>query len=148
MTINMIRNLLLTLLMFIGATAAAQTGLNVDSLFGGRYKKGKTSETVVKEGAIKDYGIDIYHSLTIKGAPAASADLERAVLADASGALSSEVNYKDGSLYYGFYELPSLQGKHRYLFYLNQYLRKGDSIILIYMEGDAGIKAIKRMLKQ
>ncbi len=142
------RNLLLILLALVGATASAQAGLNVDSLFGGRYKKCKTSETVMKEGAIKDYGIDVYHSLTVKGAPVAAIDLERAVLADASDALSSEVNYKDGRLYYGFYELPSLRGKHRYIFYLNQYLRKGDSIILIYMEGDAGVREIKRMLKK
>ena len=79
--------------------------------------------------------------------PEAAADIEPLVTRDASKAIDREVSYRDGGLYYGFYQLKPRSGLQRYLFYLNQNRNGGNKIILIYLEGHASRDKIKEMLK-
>jgi len=128
--------------------AAAQTGLNVNALFDGRYRNNKSAvETIIKGEQLSKYNLTTYHSLTLTGLPDAATEIERLVAKDGANSLSKEVSYRQGRIYYGFYSLPDYKGLHRYLFYLNQNLNKGNKILLIYIDGVAGTAYVKKLLK-
>ncbi len=139
-------------LLFVALMAAlpavAQTGLNVNALFDGRYRNNKSAvETIIKGEQLNKYDLTTYHSLTLTGMPDAATEIERLVAKDGANSLSKEVSYRQGRIYYGFYCLPSYMGLHRYLFYLNQNLNKGNKILLIYIDGIAGTNYVIKLLK-
>lgn len=142
---------ILTLLMLwaIGASAAhAQEHLATKALFDGRYHdEPRASETQISGSKLQKYMLSLYRSLTLTDMPEAAADIEPLVTRDASKAIDREVSYRDGGLYYGFYQLKPRSGLQRYLFYLNQNRNGGNKIILIYLEGHASRDKIKEMLK-
>lgn len=131
------------------ATASAQKGLNINNLFDGRYTDNdRVAETYVEGGSLADYNVDLYHSLTLTGDPDEAAAIEALVKRDGAKAVNREVAYRDGGLYYAFYELtPRNIIANRYIFYLNQHRGSGNKIILIYIEGAASREKIKTMLK-
>ena len=147
---NIMRCLLLAVfLSLVAIPLRAQDGLNINSLFDGRYRANPAaSETIIQGSRLSRYDLKNYHALTLTGVPDAAYEIERLVSKDGAKALSREVSYKQGRLYYGFYRLASHNGLRRYLFYLNQHLKGGNKIILIYLDGDADTEAIKRMLKK
>lgn len=146
------KRLLLTACLTIAAIAAAmaQKGLNINNLFDGRYTDNdRVAETFVEGGALTDYNVDLYHSLTLTDQPDQAAAIEALVKRDGVKATDREVSYRDGGLYYAFYELtPRNLIAKRYIFYLNQHRGSGNKIILIYIEGSASRDKIKKMLKQ
>ena len=79
--------------------------------------------------------------------PEEAAKIEPLVTRDGAKAIDREVSYRDGGLYYGFYQLQCRGVKQCYLFYLNQNRAKGNKIIIIYLEGFASPDKIKSMLK-
>lgn len=144
------RNLLaFTAAAAIAIPAVAQKGLNINNLFDGRYRDNdNVVETVVQGGNLSNYNIDLYHSLTLSDSPDEAASIEALVARDGAGAIDREVSYRDGGLYYAFYELkPRNVIVRRYLFFLNQHRGTGNKIILIYIEGSASQEKIKKMLK-
>ncbi|MBD5228766.1 MAG: hypothetical protein HDS69_01800 [Bacteroidales bacterium] len=142
---------LITLLMLwaIGAsTALAQDRLNIGELFDGRYHDDpRASETLIEGEKLSNYQLTLYRSLTLTDMPAEAAEIVPLVTRDAAKAVDREVSYRDGGLYYGFYQLKSRGGKNCYLFYLDQNRNGGNKIILIYLEGRASRDKIKQMLK-
>ncbi|MCM1348247.1 MAG: DUF6108 family protein [Firmicutes bacterium] len=127
----------------------AQKGLNINKAFTDRYRdmKGATETLVVKD-KLRNVNLDTYHSLSIAGHPETASELERMVLADARTAVSKEVRYKAGHLYYGLYRLPSItRGVNRYIIFLNGHLAGDNKIILLYLEGKASTEQVKKMLK-
>ncbi|OKY86333.1 MAG: hypothetical protein BHV69_02640 [Bacteroidales bacterium 52_46] len=142
---------IITLLMLwaIGTSAAlAQDRLNIGALFDGRYHdEPRASETQISGDKLERYALSLYRSLTLTDYPEAAADIEPLVTRDAAKAVDREVSYRDGGLYYGFYQLKPSGVKQRYLFYLNQNRNGGNKIILIYLEGMASRDKIKEMLK-
>lgn len=142
---------LVTLLMLwaIGASATlAQEKLNIGALFDGRYHgDARASETMIEGDKLSKYSLTLYRSLTLTDMPEAAATIEPLVTRDASKAVDREVSYRDGGLYYGFYQLKPRGPKNCYLFYLNQNRNGGNKIILIYLEGTASRDKIKKMLK-
>lgn len=145
------KKIITTICMLIAMSfpAVAQKGLNINNLFDGRYRDdSRVTETVIEGGNLKDYGLDIYHSLTLTDAPDEAASIEALVSRDGSNAIDREISYRDGGLYYAFYELKPLSMLYRrYLFYLNQHKGKGNKIIVIYLQGTASKDKIKTMLK-
>lgn len=127
----------------------AQDKLNIKNLFDGRYHDNPdVTETLIQGKQLKEYNLDLYRSLTVVNDSDIASEIEHYLLKDAKSAVEREVSYRDGGLYYGFYELPGRGAAlHRYIFYLNQFRTKGDKIILIYMEGIATNDRIKQMLK-
>lgn len=97
---------------------------------------------------LRDYDLDLYRSLTAVSAPDVAARMEKAVQHDGTHAREREVAYRDGRLYYGFYVLDPRNLARRYIFYLNRGLAGGKKAMVIYMEGDATVNQIKRMLKK
>lgn len=129
--------------------ASAQSSFEIDQLFDGRYRTNPAvTENVMKGGSLKKYDISLYHSLNFTGIPAEAKKIERLVARDGTKATDKEVSYRNGALYYGFYEFPMSHGKNRYIFYLNQHANgSGNKIILIYIEGSAPRNQIKKLLK-
>lgn len=127
--------------------AMAQKGFSINSLFNGYYhNKKNATETVLKGSRLDDYKLDIYHSLVVTGSEAEARNIEKLVLKDGSKAIAKEQNFRKGHLYYGFYQFSRADLNH-YIFYLNKFLSGGNSVTLIYMEGEATRKEIEKMIK-
>ena len=138
----------LMVVLFGQLTCMAQKGLAINQLFDGRYHKDpKAVETMVKGAAVEQYALNLYRSVTVTGRPADADRIVSLIKTDAKNAVDSEESYKDGKLYYGFYSLGG-KGTNRYILYLNQHVAGGNKIVLLYLEGDAGVKQVKRMLKK
>lgn len=142
---------IITLLMLwaiVTSASLAQEHLNIGEIFDGRYHdEPRASETQISGEKLAPYSLSLYRSLTLTDMPEAANEIEPLVTRDGTKALDREVSYRDGGLYYGFYQLQRRGAKQCYLFYLNQNRAKGNKIIVIYLEGFASPDEIKKMLK-
>lgn len=143
------KKILATLIIaFMPLLLFAQKDLAINRLFNGRLGKKCVSETLIKGEKIEEYGLDTYHSLSTKQSDLASR-IDAAVLKDAKKATSRELQYVGNKLYYAFITFHNYNyNTYRYIFYLNNTLREGKDIILIYMDGDANVQQVKNMLKK
>ena len=130
----------------------AQSGLNINSLFDGRFKKDpNATELIVTGSSAREINLKVYHSLKVT--QKSQQDLiESLVVKDGVKANDKEVEYRSGQLYYGFYTLPATKsGQNRYIFYLNQNLAHNapkNIVTLIYMEGKATPEQIKNLIRK
>lgn len=137
-------------------TAMAQSGLNINALFDGRYLDcPQATETIVKGQQLAGTGLSLYHSLTLVDMPDEARSVEALVTRDGAKAFDREVSYRNGGLYYGFYQLSDPSTMHlpglstnRYILFLNMHRAKGNKIIVIYLEGEASHDEVKQILKQ
>ncbi len=131
--------------------AMAQTGLNINRLFDGRYKKAAGATEIIVTGVqAREIGLTIYHSLSVTDKSQAEL-VEGLVIKDGAQAIDKEVEYRNGQLYYGFYMMKKSKRDNRYIFYLNQNLaRKSPKniVTLIYMEGLASQDEIKKLIRK
>lgn len=130
----------------------AQSGLNINSLFDGRYKKDPhATELIVTGSGAKDINLKVYHSLKVTQKSQQNL-VESLVVKDGVKAIDKEVEYRGGQLYYGFYSLPATNSGHnRYIFFLNQNLANNspkNMVTLIYMEGKATAEEIKKLIRK
>ncbi len=132
--------------------AMAQKGLNINSLFDGRFKKSPTATEIIVTGQqAQEIGLTLYHSLSVTDKKDAEL-IESLVAKDGAQAVDKEVEYRNGKLYYGFYTMKQ-RNKYPncYIFYLNQNLaRKSpkNNVTLIYMESYAGPEDIKKLIRK
>ncbi len=137
--------------LFASMAAMAQNGLNINRLFDGRYKKAAgATEIIVTGSQAREYGLTVYHSVTVTDKTQAEI-IENLVVKDGSQAVDKEVEYRNGQLYYGFYTMPRQKRTNRYIFFLNQNLaRKSPKnvVTLIYMEGEASAAKIKKLIRK
>lgn len=146
------RMIFIFILTLVAAGAAqAQHGLAIASLFGGRYKHSPhATEIVVTGPKAERINLDVYRSLSVTDR-ALVPPVVRAVTSDGSKAVSKEVEYRQGRLYYGYYVLSPRNGNNRFIFYLDQSLARkqpANVVTLIYMEGDVSSAYIKKLIKQ
>lgn len=132
--------------------AVAQSGLNINSLFDGRYKKTPYATELIVTGVnAHDYNLNVYHSLKVTQ-KAQQNLIESLVVKDGVKAVDKEVEYRNGQIYYGFYTLPQTKkGLNRYIFFLNQNLAHNapkNMVTLIYMEGKATAEEIKKLIRK
>ncbi len=131
--------------------AMAQTGLNINRLFDGRYKKASGATEIIVTGVqAREIGLTVYHSLSVTDKNQAEL-VEGLVVKDGAKAVDKEVEYRNGQLYYGFYTMPKQKHSNRYIFFLNQNLaRKSPKnvVTLIYMEGFANQDEIKKLIRK
>lgn len=130
----------------------AQSGLNINTLFDGRFKKDtNATELIVTGSSAKDINLKVYHSLKVTQKSQQSL-IESLVVKDGVKANDKEVEYRSGQLYYAFYTLPATKSGHnRYIFYLNQNLAHKapkNIVTLIYMEGKATSEQIKSLIRK
>ena len=142
--------IILTCLLTTMATMA-QTGLNINRLFDGRYKKAAGATEIIVTGVqAREIGLTVYHSLSVTDKNQAEL-VEGLVVKDGAHAVDKEVEYRNGQLYYGFYTMKKGKRDNRYIFYLNQNLaRKSPKniVTLIYMEGFASQEEIKKLIRK
>ena len=82
----------------------AQKGLQVNTLFDGRFKKDhRAVEVLIKGKELKKYHLSLFRSLTVTNAPAVFREMETLVCQDAKSAVDKEVGTIGNRLYYGFY---------------------------------------------
>ena len=130
----------------------AQSGLHINSLFDGRFKKDPhATELIVTGAGARDINLKVYHSLKVTEKSQQNL-VESLVVKDGVKAADKEVEYRNGQLYYGFYTLPATKsGNHRYIFFLNQNLAHNspkNMVTLIYMEGKATPEQIKKLIRK
>lgn len=142
------RAIFILIALMTAAAVSAQTGLGIEQIFSERYRDMKgASETILNHGNLNRVSLNLYHSITFTDHPELGAVIERLVARDGKRAVSKEVRYKAGHLYYGFYRLPSFNGNNRYILYLNGTLSGDNKIILLYLEGKDSENDVKKLLK-
>jgi len=131
--------------------AMAQSGLHINRLFDGRYKKAQgATEIIVTGSQAREIGLTVYHSVSVTDKTQAEI-IENLVVKDGTQAIDKEVEYRNGQLYYGFYTMSKQRSNNRYIFFLNQNLaRKSPKniVTLIYMEGKASADKIKKLIRK
>lgn len=138
--------LLFTLLAIAFGQAAAQTGLNIDSAFDGRFRSSPDAvETEISGKALKNSALDIYRSITLTE-PALTSEIEALVLKDGAAAETRQVRYIEGRLYYAYYIFKPVDNYRRYLFFINGFLKGGKKMTLIYMAGEATPEQINELI--
>lgn len=142
--------------MLMSLVAVAQSGLHVNALFDGRYRKAQNAvEVLVKGKSASKIKLNVYRSLSLTVSESEVNEVERLVSKDGVTAVEKEEEYRNGKLYYGFYTLCVVNEKgkkqNRYLFYLNQNLANRNpvnKVTLIFMEGWASAEYIKNLIRK
>lgn len=153
--------IILSLLMLLPLCAAAQDGLRINRLFNGKYRSLKNATEIIVTGEqAQRMHLNVYHSLSLTLEQGMQNEIEPLVVRDGAAALSKEVEYRSGKIYYGFYVLKPVSVKNgkgkseqrnRYIFYLNQQLANRNpqnKVILIYMESTRDARYIKRLIRE
>lgn len=150
----MIRRLFfISVIMFTSLTVFAQTSLQVNKLFDGRYRKLPNAVEIVVTGELANkLKLNVFRSLSLSEDKSVEQEIERLVVKDGAKALDKEVEYREGNLYYGFYRFKSeKKAMNRYVFYLNQaYASKNpvNKVTVIYMESRESADYIKSLIKK
>lgn len=145
-------SILIAVMALVALPVLAQSGLNINSLFDGRYKTNPyAAEYIVTGPAAWDIDLEVYHSLKVTEKEQ-QVLIESLVTKDGATAVDKEVQLRNGKLYYGFYTLSKTKkGRNRYIFFLNQNLAKKtpkNMVTLIYMEGKATPTQIKKLIRK
>ena len=139
------------LFLLLAAAASAQTGLAVSDLFGDSYVDNRGVRLMkIEGGELKKMKLQKFYSFTISDPDAeTAATIESKVKRDGARAQDKEVQYKDRHLYYGFYQLRPTAGRsNRYLVYLNQSEGHNGKILVIYLEGNASLNDVKKLIEK
>ncbi len=138
--------LLIALLTIAFGHAGAQTGLNIDSAFDGRFRSSPDAvETEISGKALRNSALEVYRSITLTD-PALTGEIEELVIKDGADAETRQVRYIEGRLYYAYYIFKPVDNYRRYLFFINSFLKGGKKMTLIYMAGEATPEQIKKLI--
>lgn len=126
--------------------ASAQTGLNIDNAFDGRFRSSPDAvETEISGSPLKNSALEVYRSITLTD-PALTGEIEELVIKDGADAETRQVRYIEGRLYYAYYIFKPVDNYRRYLFFINSFLKGGKKMTLIYMAGEATPEQIKKLI--
>ncbi len=145
--------ILIWLLICGAAMARAQTGLAINSIFGGRYATDPKVTESIMSGNQKFLKQNHLTVLATFKAPASeyAEFVERAVSADAAKAIGKNVRYKEGKLYFGLFILPPVsQGDkklNRYLYYLHNTSAKKPNVLVVYLEGTLNEQQVSDLIQ-
>lgn len=128
----------------------AQRGLEIDHIFKDFHRADNVTETIVSGSQLSGTGLDTYRSIIVsgEGATYSAAAIAKAVMADATKAVSKEVSYVDGHLFYAQYTLKPSGGRNRYIFFVDNTLKGDSRVMLVYMEGSATADQVRRLIKR
>ncbi len=144
---------LLIIMIWSFVPASAQTGLEINSIFNGRYASDpNVTEAIIsgKNKFLQDHKLSVL--ATFKG-PAATyrPTIEKMVLADAAKAIGKNVRYKDGKLYFGLFILkPVTSGNekiNRYLYYLDNSSKAKATVMVVYLEGTLNEQQVSEFIQ-
>lgn len=146
---TMKRILFITALLYVCVCAYAQTGLNVAPYFSNQYTSRQEVTSVSLSGKkFSGKRVDVYRSISVTGNASLSDKITVAVTKDGVKAKSKEVSYKNGQLYFGFYQLTPEKGRQRYLLFLNRRPVGKEKTTVIYIEGRLDPADVKKMIEK
>lgn len=128
-------------LMTLPLIASAQSALEINQIFGGKYSSDPSVSEIIITGDSKFLKQKrLVNFATFRGKSEKFAPIiQPLVLADASRAIARNLRYKDGKLGYAFLVFPQIEfeGKavNRYLLYVNG---KAGDLRVLYFEGYLG----------
>lgn len=136
------KRLILIVIALVAVVAAyAQAGLQINSIFGGKYSCDSTVTETMMSGNqrfLRKHNLSTF--ATFKGPAAKYASvIQPLVLADGAHATGRNIRYRDGKLRYAFFILPQVERNgqkiNRYLYYINNEGTHKPSVIVIYFDG-------------
>lgn len=129
--------------------AHAQKGLSIEQAFTPEYTMlPESTETLLKQSRLHNISLSLYRALSIAGNADKAFAVERMVISDGRRATSKEVRYSSGHLVYGLYVLPQRKGENRYILFLNGNLTGSGKMLLLYLEGEASVSDIKKLINK
>lgn len=126
----------------------AQDGLGIAPFFSQTYAS-NTDVTIVSlsgENAEKR-GLTKYRSISVSRNDALADKIGKAVAKDGTRAVSKDVSFKNGRLYFGFYNLGKANGDNRYILYLDRRAVGKDKTTMIYIESRLDENSVRKMIK-
>ena len=129
----------------------AQSPQEIKNIFSDyKSQDANTTETIISSDALKGTGLNLYRSLVISGSPDRADSIAERISKCGAKAVSREVKYIDGKIYYAQFALPPAAGDsdNRYLFYLNSHLKGGSRIMIVFMSGKAKLEQIKKLISK
>lgn len=121
--------------------AAAQSGLQINQIFGGKYVNDPSVTETMMSGEQRFLRANYLSNLaTFKGdAKTYAPIIQPLVLADGAKAIGRNVRYKDGKLQYAFFMLKpvTVDGRkhNRYLYYIYNAKPASPTVMVIYFDG-------------
>lgn len=136
------RILLITITLIAAVLGAcAQSDLQIDRVFGGKYGSDPSVTETMMSGEQRFLRSNrLANFATFKGdAKTYAPIIQPLVLADGAKAVGRNVRYKDGKLQYAFFILKPIitDGRklNRYLYYITSAKEKNSTVMLIYFDG-------------
>lgn len=149
------RILSITLLLLIFAIGvSAQTGLQINRIFGGKYGNDPSVTETMMSGEQRFLRANrLSNFATFKGdAKTYASIIQPLVLADGTKAIGRNVRYKDGKLQYAFLMLKPLtvDGRklNRYLYYIYNTKSANPSVMVIYFDGTLSRMQAEDLIKK
>ncbi len=123
----------------------AQSDLAIQEAFRTYGVRSDATEVIIEGHRLKPYRLSRFHSLEIKSPPPACVKaVEQMVQSDTQHSLHSEGRLGQGTNGSAFFEIPCRRHQHAYIFYrLTE-----QKLVLIYIEGQAGLKELKSNFKK
>lgn len=145
--------ILMIALMAIGIGASAQSGLEIEKIFGGKYISDPTvTETMMSgdQAFLRSHKLNTF--ATFKGRSDKYVPIiQPLVVADGAHARARNVRYRDGKLHFAYYVLPPVtkdgRSINRYLCYLNNEKAKNPSVMVIYFDGAISNEKAEALIK-
>ncbi len=142
--------IIFTILLTTVVGLRAQTGLNINLIFGGKYVSDPSvSETVIsgEQNFLKRHNLTTL--ATFKGDAATYAPvIQPLVLADGAKARGRNVRYRQGELRYAFFELAGTgKGNNRYIYYINNPDASKPTVMVIFLEGSLSASKATDLIK-
>lgn len=136
------KRVLLTVLLLVVVSLCvdAQTGLNIDKMFGGKYSSDpEVVETLMNGDQTYLRNKRLRALATFKGGEKYASKIQSLVLKDGANAKSRDVRYKNGKLQYVFYVLPPIESGgeklNQYVYYIHNMEGSKPTVMLIYASG-------------
>ncbi len=153
----MLKRIVITAIMILIAIVTfAQEGLTIDRFFDDAYQSqsGITSVNISGD-QLKQWKCDIslYRSITVENNMTEAEEMERAVKKDGVHATSRTVSMTNGHIYFGYYALPPVKGKNRFIIFMRSRDKENPANVnstrtdLFYIEGETSPEQLSDMLR-
>jgi hypothetical protein len=141
--------IVMILMLAVGVSAHAQTGLKINSLFEGRIiPQERLVDTRVRGKTLEKYHLSYYRSLRFTVSEEERLRLRKIVDSDSRGHFADI--YETNNTYTQKIQVDAQNGKNRFLCYQEQHKGKGGlcQVTVIYMEGTvSSLKQLEELLK-
>jgi len=141
-----------TLLLLLPVWARSQDGLHSQAVFDGKIiPKDRLIETLVTGDHLKEYNLDLFHSVRLEVDEAEYQSIAALVQEDAKNAISKEMDIVHGHLSYALLVFPSKDPDKRFLGFNAGYKSGQDneadrtvSVTIVYLEGNTTVTDLKK----